>query len=125
MLKTHGKTTKEVYGPMYKSHEIKNGKVIVTFDYAGESLKAGDGKELNWFEVSDGSRKDGSGPYVYKKAVARVIGKDQVEVRSPDVASPKFVRFSWHMYARNNLVNNEGLPGFAFRTDDYDDPRAR
>lgn len=125
LKQVYGKTTKEVYGPMYKSHEIKGDKVIVTFDYAGEGLKAGDGKELNWFEVSDGTRKNASGPYVYKKAVAKVIDKDRVEIQSSGVAAPKFVRFSWHMYARNNLVNSEGLPGFAFRTDDHDNPRER
>ncbi len=88
-------------------------------------MKSGDGEALNWFEVSDGSRKDGSGPYVYAKAVAQVIGKNQIEVHSPEVAAPKYVRFSWHMFARNNLVNGEGLPGFAFRTDDHRNPKER
>ena len=121
----YGRTTREACGPMLKSHEIRDGRVIVTFANAGGGLKAADGKELVWFEVSDGSRKDGSGPYVYNKAVARVVGKDQVEVQSPEVASPRFIRFCWHMLARNNLVNSEGLPGFPFRTDDHRDTRER
>jgi sialate O-acetylesterase len=125
LQKVYGTTTKEAYGPMYKSHQIKDGKIIVTFDNAGAGLKSADEKALNWFEVSDGSQKNDSGPYVYAKAVARVMGKNQIEVHSPEVAAPKYVRFSWHMFARNNLVNSEGLPAFAFRTDDYKNPRER
>jgi sialate O-acetylesterase len=92
---------------------------------AALGLKSVDGEALNWFEISDGSRKNNSGPYVYTKAVARVIGKNRIEVHSPEVAAPKHVRFSWHMFARNNLVNSEGLPAFPFRTDDYKNPRDR
>jgi sialate O-acetylesterase len=125
LQKVYAKTTKESCGPMYRSHEIKGDKVIVTFDNAGAGLKSAAGEALNWFEVSDGSRRSEAGPYVYVKADARVIGKNQIEVHSPGVAAPKFVRFSWHMFARNNLVNSEDLPASAFRTDDYKDPRAR
>lgn len=104
---------------------IAHATLILTFDNAGEGLKSVDGEALNWFEISDGSRKNNSGPYVYTKAVARVIGKNRIEVHSPEVAAPKHVRFSWHMFARNNLVNSEGLPAFPFRTDDYKNPRDR
>jgi sialate O-acetylesterase len=125
LQKAYGKTVKEACGPMYQSHKIQEDKVIITFDNAAEGLKSVDEEALNWFEVSDGSRKNDSGPYVYEKAVARVIGKNQVEVHSPKVAAPKYVRFSWHMFARNNLVNSEGLPAFPFRTDDYKNPKER
>ncbi len=125
LQQTYGKTTKEAYGPMYKSHQIQGDKIIITFDHVGEGLKPADEQALNWFEVSDGSRKNDSGPYVYTKADARVIGKNQIEVRSPTVAAPKHVRFSWHMFARNNLVNSAGLPAFPFRTDDHHNPKER
>ena len=110
---------------MYHSHQIQGDKIIITFDHVGEGLKSADGEALNWFEVSDGSRKNDTGPYVYTKAEARIVGKNQIEVRSPTVAAPKYVRFSWHMFARNNLVNSTGLPGFAFRTDDHQNPKER
>jgi sialate O-acetylesterase len=125
LQKAYGKTAKESCGPMYQSQKIQGDKVIITFDNAAEGLKSADEEALNWFEVSDGSRKNDTGPYVYAKAVARVIGKNQIEVYSPKVAVPKHVRFSWHMFARNNLVNSEGLPAFPFRTDDYKNPRER
>ncbi len=125
LQKVYGKTTKEAYGPLYRSHQIEGDKIVITFDNAGAGLKSADGEALTWFEVSDGSRKNDSGPYVYVKAVARVIGKDRIEIHSPGVAAPKDVRFSWHMFARNNLVNSEDLPAFVFRTDDYKDPKAR
>jgi sialate O-acetylesterase len=125
LQKVYGKTTKEAYGPMYHSHKIEGNKLIITFDNAGDSLKSADGEALNWFEVSDGSRKNDSGPYVYAKANARVIDKNRIEAHSPQVAAPKHVRFSWHMFARNNLVNSESLPAFPFRTDDHKNPKER
>lgn len=125
LQKAYGKTAKEACGPMYQSQQIEGDKLILTFDNAGEGLKSADEEALNWFEISDGSRKNNSGPYVYTKAVARVIGKNRIEVHSPEVAAPKHVRFSWHMFARNNLVNSGGLPAFPFRTDDYKNPRDR
>jgi len=125
LQKAYGKTAKEACGPMYDSHQIQGDKLILTFDNAAEGLKSADEEALNWFEISDGSRKNNSGPYVYTKAVARVIGKNRIEVHSPEVAAPKHVRFSWHMFARNNLVNSGGLPAFPFRTDDYKNPRDR
>ncbi|HEX5790616.1 MAG TPA: sialate O-acetylesterase [Luteolibacter sp.] len=125
LQKTYGKEGPEARGPMVQSHRIEGNKILITFDHVGEGLKSADGEALNWFEVSDGSRKDGTGPYLYAKAEARVIGKNQIEVHSPAVAAPKYVRFSWHMYARNNLVNSTGLPGFAFRTDDHKNPKER
>lgn len=125
LAKVYDKMAKEVCSPMYRSHEIKGDKIIVTFDNAGEGLKSADGEALNWFEVSDGSRKNDAGPYAYSKAAAKVIAKNQIEVHSPKVAAPKHVRFSWHMFARNNLSNSEGLPAFPFRTDDHKNPKER
>jgi sialate O-acetylesterase len=125
LQKAYGKTAKEACGPMYHSHQIQGDKVTITFDNAGEGLKSVDGEALNWFEISGGSRKNESGPYIYEKAVARVIDNNRIEVQSPNVAVPKHVRFSWHKFARNNLVNSEGLPAFPFRTDDHKNPKER
>ncbi len=59
---------------------------------SGDGLKADDGKALNWFEISDGTRKDKrpTSLYRYVKAQAKIVSKDTVEVRAPQVKNPKF-----------------------------------
>ncbi|MDP6633413.1 MAG: sialate O-acetylesterase [Phycisphaerae bacterium] len=110
LAKTYGSLKREVFGPMYASHEVKGGKIIVKFKHAGNGLKTDDGKAPNWFEISSGAKR------AYVKAVAKIVGKDTVEVSSPDVAKPASVRFAWHALARHNLYNSEKLPAISFRT---------
>jgi len=115
LVETYGQPKKVIYGPMYESHEIRDGKILVRFEHTGSGLATDDGQPPNWFEVSDGTR-DGS-RLRYAKAEARIVAPDTVEVSSPQVPQPKFVRFGWHPLARFNLINREGLPAVSFRTD--------
>jgi sialate O-acetylesterase len=82
-------------------------------------LKTDDGQPPNWFEISDGSKANerSIAPLVYVKAEAKIVDKDTIEVWSPKLKNPKFVRFAWHALARHNLVNGEGIPAISFRTD--------
>jgi len=115
LVETYGQPKKVLYGPMYASHEARGGKIVVRFKHAGGGLATDDGQPPNWFELSDGAREGNRLRYV--KAEARIVGADAIEVSSPPVAEPKFVRFGWHPLARYNLVNKEGLPAVSFRTD--------
>ncbi|HUT61353.1 MAG TPA: sialate O-acetylesterase, partial [Phycisphaerae bacterium] len=83
--------------------------------YVGTGLASRDGKPLTWFQVSDGTKEGRD--LKFASAAARIVGNDTVEVSSPDVAQPKFIRFAWHCEARHNLMNQEGLPAVSFRTD--------
>ncbi len=104
-----------ISGPLYRSHEIKGGKVTVAFDHAGKGLEARDGKALQRFEIAGKDRK-------WHWADAEVIGKDTVAVSSGDVKRPVAVRYAWASNpAGANLVNSDGLPASVFRTDDWDD----
>jgi len=116
LVKTYGRPDRVLYGPMLDSHTIKGDTVRVKFKYAGSGLAARDDKALNWFEVSDGTLEKRKLKYV--KAQAKIAGLDTIEVRSPDVKAPKFVRFAWNCEARHNLMNKEGLPAVSFKTDD-------
>lgn len=115
LVKTYGQPERVVFGPMYDSHEIKGGKILVKFKYVGSGLTTRDGKSPDWFEISDGS-KDGN-RLKYDKAQANIVGTDTVEIWAAEVKSPQCVRFGWNTLARFNLMNKEGLPAVSFRAE--------
>ncbi len=120
LVHTYGRDLqREVEAPVYVSHEEKGGKLLVTFKNVGKGLKTDDGAAPDWFELSDGTKQaeNDRAALVYHRATARIVGKDTVELSSPDVAAPKHVRLAWHMLARQNLQNSAGLPVVNFRTD--------
>ena len=125
LAKTYGKIDREVLPPIYDSLEVKGDRILVKFKNTGSGLKTDDGKPVNWFEISDGVKK-GEGRAAkpeYVPAEAKIVSKDTVELTSPKVKSPKLVRFAWHVYARHNLYNKEGLPAISFRTDGPQGPK--
>ena len=115
LVETYGQPKRVLYGPMYESHEARDGKIVVRFKHTGSGLATDDGQPPNWFQLSDGTREGRKLRYV--KADARIIAADTVGVSSPQAPQPKFVRFGWHPLARFNLTNKEGLPAVSFRTD--------
>jgi sialate O-acetylesterase len=110
----------EYYGPIYASHEIKNGKIVIKFKHTGQGLtfKSGD--------PSTGSRQAGlqgfaiageDHQFVWADAV---IEGDNVFVSSRTVAKPTAVRYAWaSSFPWANLFNKDGLPAQPFRTDDW------
>lgn len=119
---------KDVYshGPMYKSSESKNGKIIVTFDVNG-SLKVMDSAQyadstgvqkisdgefnpevLNEFEVAG---TDG----VWYTATAQITADNQVTVYSDNVAVPVKVRYCGKDYPESpNLTDASEMPSYVF-----------
>ena len=114
LVKTYGQGDRVVFGPVFESMKITGSKIVVKLKHAGSGLKT-TGGELNWFEISDGVQERRKIKYV--KAQAKIIAPDTIEVHSPEVKSPKHVRFAWYALARHNLVNSAGLPATSFRTD--------
>lgn len=102
-------------GPLFKSSRPEKNGVLVTFDQAGNGLKARDGGALKRFEIAGADK-------VWHWADATVEGRDSVRVSSPTVPQPVAVRYAWAANPEGaNLVNSEGLPASVFRTDDWDD----
>jgi sialate O-acetylesterase len=100
---------KTVYsGPRYKKMQVKDNKLILTFDHA-EGLKTNDNKPVDNFTIAG---EDGK----FVPATAEISG-NRVIVSSPDVSKPANVRFAWVETADPNLVNSAGLPALPFRTD--------
>ena len=97
-------------GPIYQNHEIKNGKVIISFSNVGSGLMSGDGEPLSEFAIAGEDKK-----FVW--ANARIEG-DKIVVWSNEIPAPKYVRYSWADNPDNpNLYNKEGLPASPFGTE--------
>lgn len=104
---------KVVYsGPVYKSMETKDNKIILSFDYAGDNLviKPLNGK-LN-FQIA-GEDKN------FVDAEVIVEGKS-LAVYSPSILKPIAVRYAWSDTDEATLFNSAGLPASSFRTDNWD-----
>lgn len=100
-------------GPMYKSMEIKDNKIIVSFDDIGTGLSTPDKYGyIKGFEIAG---KDEV--FHYAKAF---IKDNKVIISSEEVANPVAVHFSWIGDAsESNLYNKEGFPAVPFRTDEW------
>ncbi len=97
-------------GPVFKAMDIKDGKVILSFDHVDGGLEARGGP-LTGFTIAGKDRK-----FVNAEAV---IDGEKVIVSSEAVDEPVAVRFGWANYPVVNLWNKAGLPATPFRTDDW------
>lgn len=97
-------------GPMYQSHEIKKGVIILSFSNVGGGLETKGSKTLQGFAIAGADKK-------FEWAEAKIMG-EKVVVKSKNIAKPIYVRYAWaDNPSKANLYNKEGLPASAFRTD--------
>ncbi|MGB7207144.1 MAG: sialate O-acetylesterase [Pyrinomonadaceae bacterium] len=115
---------KDVYGrklsnpPVLKRSEIKGSKIVLTFDDFGSGLKIRKGDKLEEFAIAGADKK-----WIW--ADAKIVGKNKIEVSSPNISLPLAVRYAFNSNPKNpNLTNNSGLPASPFRTDIWPDPTA-
>ncbi len=100
----------EIYGPVYKSHKVDGGKVVVSFDHVGKGLAFKNGEKLQGFAVAGDDFK-------FEWADAAIDG-DTVVLTCAKVAKPVHVRYAWSQNIKwANLFNKDGLPALPFRTD--------
>lgn len=98
-------------GPMYESMEVKDNKIVLSFEYVGSGLVAKDGA-LKGFTICGEDQN-------FVEAEATIVN-NKVEVYSDQVENPVAVRYAWKNDADAYLYNGEGLPASPFRTDDFD-----
>ncbi len=99
-------------GPVYKSIQIKNNKVYLSFTNKGSGLMANNADTLSQFAISGEDKK-----FVWGHAK---VENDKVVVWSELVPNPTEVRYAWSNNAEGcNLYNKEGLPASPFRTDNW------
>ncbi|MCF0041430.1 sialate O-acetylesterase [Dyadobacter fanqingshengii] len=98
-------------GPTLKSQSIEGDKIILTFDNVADGIKSMDGEALRWFSMADDDQK-----FVW--ANAKILGKDQIELSSESVKTPKYIRYAWQDNPEGiNFYNSANLPASPFRTD--------
>ena len=97
-------------GPVFDSVKYSGAEAIVSFRPLKGELKSSDQKEVGGFAVA-GSDKQ------FKPAQVK-LGKNQVILKSSEVANPAFVRYAWcNRPADANLTDESNLPARPFRTD--------
>lgn len=105
----YGFTGVEFCGPIYKSKEIKEDKIYLTFDYTPKGVTSM-GKGFKNFEIAG---EDGK----YIKANVKLTKKGTIEVWNDTIKEPKNVRYGWNSYIDGSLYNTAGLPASSFTTE--------
>ncbi len=100
-------------GPMYKSMEIQENQIIVSFDDIGSGLYTPDKYGyIKGFEIAGEDQ-------VFHYATA-FIKDNKVILSSNEVENPMAIHYSWVGDAsESNLFNKEGFPAVPFRTDQW------
>jgi len=121
LARTYGKQI-QWRGPSFKSAEVKDGQIQITFDGLGKGLMVGErsghmvqgtavDQALDYFAIAGADMK-----YVW--AHARIDG-DQVLVWNDAIKDPRYVRYAWEANPKGcNLYNKDGWPATPFRTDE-------
>lgn len=113
---TYGKDVVQS-GPLFRSAQKQDGKILVRFDHVGKTLavKGDEGQQaaLKGFAIAGPDRK-----FVFARA--EIVAPDCVAVWSPEVPDPVAVRYAWADNPQCNLVNSASLPAGQFRSDDWE-----
>ncbi len=99
-------------GPEYKSMEIKDGKAILSFDYASDGYNRFDG--MVGFEVA------GADKVFHPATEAKIFNNYQIIVSSDKVSEPVAVRYCFRNFQIGNVAGMRELPMVPFRTDNWE-----
>jgi len=75
------------HSPQYKSHEVKDNKVVLTFDHVGGGLDTFDIRTPIGFAIAAEDKE-----FVW--AQAKIVGKDRIEVWAEGISEPVSVRYA-------------------------------
>jgi sialate O-acetylesterase len=111
-VKTRGSNRPlEWKGPVYASHEIKAGKVYVSFEEGTErGLRLDQDVDTGFYIAGEDQE--------FHHASARIQG-NQVVIWSERVPEPSAVRYAFSNLPAGGLMNARELPAYPFRTDDW------
>jgi len=110
LAKDYGQNV-QYLGPKFESYTMEGNKIRITFksESLGTGLTTKDGLNPTCFKLSASNK-------TFYPALA-VIEGNTIVVSSPNVTVPVSVRYAFTEGARTNLMNTEGLPAYAFKTD--------
>ncbi len=100
----------EYSGPLYRTMEIKNKKIILFFDHSTSGLSTAGGQKVRGFEIAGEE-----GIFVPAKVKIR---ESTLQVTGRKIPHPKNVRYGWMPYTDANLINREDLPASTFTTEE-------
>jgi sialate O-acetylesterase len=100
------------HSPQYKSMEVADNKVVLTFDHVGSGWRPFDVNQLRGFTIAGEDKK-------FVNANATLLKDGRIEVSSDAVANPVAVRYGWADNPICNLFSVDDLPLTPFRTDDW------
>lgn len=112
LAKTYGVKGVHAESPYYKSMEVKNDTVVVSFERADMWINCKDQMESALFELAGEDR-------VFHPAKANVV-RSKMVVKSDSVAHPVAVRYAFKNYVVGDLFGEE-LPVSSFRSDNWED----
>lgn len=98
--------------PTYASMEVRDNKMVLTFDHVDLGLYAYDTEEPLGFAIAGEDE-------AYVRAQAEIINRNQIAVWSESVPHPANVRYAWADNPVANIQDRNGLPLAPFRTDDH------
>lgn len=112
LAKDYGQNV-QYLGPKFESFTVEGNKIRITFKSGslGTGLTTKDGLNPTCFKLSASNK-------AFYPALAVIDGNTMV-VSSPYVNVPASVHYAFTEGARTNLMNNEGLAAFPFRTDTW------
>lgn len=100
-------------GPTYKSMEIKDNTIIITFDNTEEGIIVNNKYGyIEGFTIAGSDQK-----FVWAKA--KLVEKNKIMVYSEKISNPIAVRYCWEINPDVNFYNSAKLPASPFRTDDW------
>jgi sialate O-acetylesterase len=98
----------EYSGPLFRRAVSEGSAMRVWFDH--DKGLASRTPEVEGFEIAGADHH-------FVSASARIVDRSVV-VSSPEVPEPEFVRYGWANYTIASLVNDAGLPGAAFTSEE-------
>lgn len=112
LSQTYGHTGVAGHGPEYKSMEIKDGKIHLSFDHAENGFSRTVG--INGFEIAGDDR-------IFHPAKVEVDVNNRILIVSNEnIPNPIAVRYCFKNFQIGNLYNTRELPVVPFRTDNFE-----
>jgi len=87
--------------PTYKSHDLSESDVFVSFENTGLGLMAK--KEITEFEIAGEDK-------VYKYAKAFLLPDNRIKLSEPTVSMPVYVRYAFRNYSSISIYTSDALP---------------